>query len=109
MNNFFLTQLKPLIDWFENASLSKKLYIFITITAFGLYKLITYYDGEIKRRDSFNNSRIDTLTNKLEKCNEYSKNQSQELINILQESVKQTESLKLETEQLKLEVQKKNN
>jgi len=107
MSNFFLTQLKSFIDWFEKSTLSKKLYIFITIMAFGLYKIITYYDGELKRRDSINDTRINNITDKLEQCNEYSKNQSQELIKILQKSLKETESLKLETERLKLEVQNK--
>lgn len=101
----FFKYFKDLIDWFSVASTSKKLYIIITIMAFGLYQLITYYDGEIKRRDSINDARISNLTDKLEKCNDQSKQQSKEIIEILQKSIKETESLRIEGERLKLKVE----
>jgi hypothetical protein len=104
-SSIFLKYFKDLIDWFSIASTSKKLYIVITIMAFGLYKLITYYDGELKRRDSIHNTRIDNLTNKLEECNEHSKNQSFKLIQALQKQIKESESLKIEAERLKLRVE----
>lgn len=104
-STFFLKNFKELTDWFSSASTSKKLYIIITIMGFGLYQLITYYDGEIKRRDAINDSRVNNLTNKLEDCNNQSKKQSIELIKILQESIKQTESLKIESERLKLKTE----
>jgi hypothetical protein len=102
----FLKIFKETINWFDSISLSKKLYVLITIMAFGLYKIITYYDGEIKHRDSVHNARIDTISNELERCNDYSKNQSERLIKILQNSLKETESLRIESERLKLDMEK---
>jgi len=101
----FLKVFKEAINYFDAVSLSKKLYVIITIMGFGLYRIITYYDGEIKYRDNIHNARINSVYDELEKCNEYSKNQSQQLIKILQKSLKETESLKIESERLKLNMQ----
>lgn len=102
----FLKQIKELIDWFSVASTSKKLYVIITIMAFGLYQLITYYDGELKRRDSINDARINNFIDKLEECNNKSQMQSHKFIQMLQKQIKETESLKIESERLRLNVEK---
>lgn len=98
------------IDWFGKISLIKKVYATITILVFINATLIKYYYARISNIDDANNIRIDSITyfytRQLEKCNSENKKEYKNMLRVLQESLEQQNTLKLETEKLAIETEK---
>ncbi len=89
------------INFFSGASPTKKIYILMSIMAFGLINLIQYYDGKLKDKDVDSANRIVALTDKLENCNQLWNTTQANIISKLLEVNMEVKIQKEETDQLR--------